>query len=72
MTKCDMCVDRLRVGLKPACVASCPGRALECGPIEELKKLHPNATFDAVGVPRELVEQTKPNVLYEARKTFVK
>lgn len=72
MTKCDMCVDRLRVGLKPACVASCPGRALECGPIEELKKLHPNATFDAVGVPRKLVEQTKPNVLYEARKTFVK
>ena len=29
-------------------------------------------TLDAVGVPRKLVEQTKPNVLYEARKTFVK
>ena len=72
MTKCDMCVDRLRVGLKPACVASCPGRALECGPIEELKKLHPNATFDAVGVPQKFVEQTKPNVLYTARKNFVK
>ena len=72
MTKCDMCVDRLRVGLKPACVASCPGRALECGPIDELKKLHPKATFDAVGVPRKFVEQTKPNVLYTARKNFVK
>ena len=72
MTKCDMCVDRLRAGLKPACVASCPGRALECGPIEELKKLHPNATFDAVGVPQKFVEQTKPNVLYTARKNFAK
>ena len=40
--------------------------------ILSIKKLHPNATFDAVGVPRKLVEQTKPNVLYEARKTFVK
>lgn len=72
MTKCDMCVDRLRAGLKPACVASCPGRALECGPLEELRKLHPHATFEAVGAPRELVQQTKPSVLYTARKPAVK
>lgn len=72
MTKCDMCVDRLRAGLKPACVASCPGRALECGPMDELRKLHPEATLDAVGAPRALVEQTKPNVLYTARRPTVK
>lgn len=37
MTKCDGCQDRLAQGLKPVCVASCPLRALDFGPIEELR-----------------------------------
>ena len=72
MTKCDMCVDRLKVGLKPACVASCPGRALDCGPMDELKKRHPIATVTAVGVIEADVAKTRPNVLFRARTVVVK
>jgi DMSO reductase iron-sulfur subunit len=38
MSKCNMCVDRLENGLNPICVLSCSMRALEFGPLEELKK----------------------------------
>ena len=31
MGKCDMCVDRVRNGLKPACVLSCPTGAMNFG-----------------------------------------
>ena len=36
MTKCDMCLDKVLKGEKPACVASCPMRALDFGTMEEL------------------------------------
>ena len=36
MEKCDLCLDRTRVGLEPACVATCPGEALAFGEIGEL------------------------------------
>lgn len=36
MTKCTLCVDRISIGLKPACVAACWNRALDAGPVEEL------------------------------------
>ena len=32
-----MCIDRLEKGQLPLCVASCPMRALDFGPIDELK-----------------------------------
>jgi DMSO reductase iron-sulfur subunit len=38
MSKCNMCIDRLKQGLAPICVLSCSMRALEFGPVEELKK----------------------------------
>ena len=37
MTKCDGCIDRLKKGQKAFCVATCPLRALDFGPIEELQ-----------------------------------
>ena len=37
MSKCTMCIDRLEKGQLPLCVASCPMRALDFGPIDELK-----------------------------------
>ncbi len=37
MTKCDLCKDYRDTGQDPACVAACPVRALDWGPIEELR-----------------------------------
>lgn len=37
MTKCDGCYERLATGLNPVCVDACPLRALEFGPIDELR-----------------------------------
>ncbi len=36
MSKCDFCVARVENGLEPACVRTCPTRALAFGPMEEL------------------------------------
>ena len=36
MQMCDFCSDRLAEGKKPICVAACPMRALDAGPIDEL------------------------------------
>lgn len=67
MTKCTMCVDRLRVSLKPACVASCPNRALDFGPLEELRRRYPEATPTATGFKAEDVARTGPSILFRAR-----
>ncbi|WP_257159293.1 DMSO/selenate family reductase complex B subunit [Corynebacterium cystitidis] len=40
MTKCDLCADYRSEGKEPACVASCPSRALDWGPIDELREEH--------------------------------
>jgi len=40
MTKCDGCHTRVADGKKPICVESCPLRALDFGPIEELRQKH--------------------------------
>ncbi len=38
VSKCTMCYDRLERGEIPVCVAGCPARALDFGPVEELRK----------------------------------
>ena len=37
MTKCDGCYDRIAIGKMPICIDSCPLRALDFGPIDELR-----------------------------------
>ena len=37
MQKCDLCLDRWVEGKKPICVAACPMRAMDAGPLDELK-----------------------------------
>ncbi|MDR2862017.1 MAG: 4Fe-4S dicluster domain-containing protein [Syntrophobacterales bacterium] len=36
MSKCTLCIDRLERGEKPICVLSCPLRAFDFGPLEEM------------------------------------
>jgi DMSO reductase iron-sulfur subunit len=37
MTKCDFCKDEIDAARPPACVAACPMRALDYGPLEDLQ-----------------------------------
>ena len=48
MQKCDFCLERWEEGKLPICVGACPTRALDAGPVEEMKAKHGKAT-DAVG-----------------------
>ena len=41
MMKCDMCLDRTSVGLKPMCASVCPSQALFFGTKEEIEALRP-------------------------------
>ena len=55
MAKCTLCVDRVQVGLEPACVKSCPTGCLEFGVKTDLVA-HANAR----------VEQLKQNGFAQA------
>jgi len=37
MQKCDLCIERWAEDKKPICVDACPMRALDAGPLEELR-----------------------------------
>lgn len=56
--KCTMCYDRLERGDIPACVASCPARALDFGPIEELEEKY--------GTLKQLKQMPNPDVCQPA------
>ena len=75
MTKCTMCIDRVREGLKPACVAGCMNRALDAGPMDELKQKYPDGSLTADNFPSDLVPSlgtnTKPNIIFKKRTSRV-
>ena len=62
MTKCDFCSNRLAQGLKPICVSSCPSRALDFGPKEELVAKYGRANI----APLPPATLTKPNLAIKA------
>lgn len=68
MQKCNLCVDRWAEGKKPTCVAACPTRALDAGPIEEMESKY--------GSVREAASFTysdslKPSVLFKPKPETV-
>src|SRR6185295_15193644 len=66
VSKCNMCVDRLEVGLKPACVAACVGNALDFGIIETVPEGREQARVEIPGFPSP--EITKPNIRFQQIK----
>ena len=66
VSKCNMCVDRLEVGLKPACVAACVGNALDFGVIERIPEGREQARVEIPGFPSP--EITRPNIRFQQVK----
>jgi DMSO reductase iron-sulfur subunit len=66
VSKCNMCVDRLEVGLKPACVSACVGNALDFGVIEKVPEGREQARVEIPGFPSP--EITHPNIRFQQIK----
>ncbi len=66
VSKCNMCVDRLEVGLKPACVSACVGNALDFGVIENIPNKREQARVEIPGFPSP--EITQPNIRFQQIK----
>lgn len=67
VTKCNMCVDRLEAGLKPACVTACLGNALDFGVVENLPDNRVQAKTQIPGFPTP--EITHPNIRFQQTRT---
>jgi len=64
MQKCDSCLDEYLQGKDPICVRACPTRALDAGPIEELKAKYGD---NRVAKNFTYYENTKPNVVFKPK-----
>lgn len=65
MQKCDLCFDRWDEGKKPICVEACPPRALDAGPLEELRAKY-GEIKDAVGYTYSNV--IEPSIVSKPKK----
>ncbi len=66
--KCNMCVDRLEVGLKPACVSACLASALDFGVIETMPENRDQLDIKIPGFPTPDI--TNPNVRFQQTKSL--
>ena len=67
--KCDACAKLRAVGEQPSCVASCPTRSIEFGPIDELLSKHPDAVADFAAMPSS--SETSPNAAYKLKSSML-
>ncbi|MFZ1058245.1 MAG: DmsC/YnfH family molybdoenzyme membrane anchor subunit, partial [Candidatus Rokuibacteriota bacterium] len=68
VSKCNMCVDRLEVGLKPACVSACLAGALDFGIIETKPENREQLEAHIPGFPTP--EITHPNIRFQQAKSL--
>ncbi len=68
VSKCNMCVDRLEAGLKPACVAACLGNALDFGIIENIPENRVQTKAQIPGFPAP--EITHPNIRFQLSRSL--
>ncbi len=62
--KCNLCIEELDAGNMPACVTSCPMRAIEIGALSEFDT-RPGATVSIVTLPSASL--TRPSCRYKVR-----
>ncbi len=63
VSKCNMCVDRLQIGLQPACVDACLGHALNFDEKDKLGGRFDGTDTTIPGFPDPAI--TKPNVRFQ-------
>jgi DMSO reductase iron-sulfur subunit len=68
VSKCNMCVDRLEVGLKPACAAACLAGALDFGIIETRPEHRDQLEAQIPGFPSP--EITHPNIRFQQTRSL--
>jgi DMSO reductase iron-sulfur subunit len=68
VSKCNMCVDRLEVGLKPACVSACLGGALDFGVIETTPDNREQLETHIPGFPDTSI--THPNIRFQQTQSL--
>ncbi len=68
VSKCNMCIDRLEVGLKPACAAACLGGALDFGIVETTPANRSQLETRIPGFPDPAI--THPNIRFQQAKTL--
>ena len=62
--KCNMCIDKLHQDQKPICALACPMRALDFGPLEELREKY-GELQELRGLPDG--GETDPSVVFRPR-----
>ena len=68
VSKCNMCVDRLEVGLKPACVSACLAGALDFGVIETTPENRDQLETRIPGFPTPDI--THPNIRFQQTRSL--
>ncbi len=66
--KCNMCVDRLEAGLKPACASACLAGALDFGVVETTPENRDQLQTQIPGFPDTSI--TNPNIRFQQTKTL--
>ena len=64
MEKCDLCLDRLLAGKSPICVAACRTRALDAGPMDELRSKYGREN-EATGMVYSL--KIEPSIIFKPK-----
>ena len=64
MQKCDLCLERWGEGKQPICVAGCPTRALDAGPVDEMKAKY-GEMKEATGFTYD--DELKPSVIFKPK-----
>ncbi len=68
VSKCNMCVDRLEVGLKPACAAACLAGALDFGIMETTPEHRDQLETRIPGFPTPDI--THPNIRFQQTRSL--